>query len=165
MWWQEAEGAEGRDSGDGTVLGEPTAMASAWGWGQRGGGSPSPSPTTGAFHSSPSSQSSATREVPQPGWERPGAGQGRGETEDHEAAQALVVPGRCASTPETMKASTPEAHPPHWGLKVVHRGQLEVVGGMCPSWGALLHPIPPSKVTLCSTWERSALKVEKGWQG
>lgn len=51
-------------------------------WGQRGGGSPSPSPTAGAFHSSPSFQSSATQEDPHLGWERPGAGQGREETED-----------------------------------------------------------------------------------
>lgn len=65
---------------------ETGEMEGSWGAHSHGlslvRGPPSPFPTAGAFHSSPSFQSSATQEDPHLGWERPGVGQGREETED-----------------------------------------------------------------------------------
>lgn len=68
-----AKGAGDRDSRDGPVLGETTAMVSAQGWGRDGGGSSlSPSPATGTFHSSPGSQNFSPLAGPS-GGEKPGA--------------------------------------------------------------------------------------------
>lgn len=126
--WQEAEGAGGRDSRDGRVLGEPAAAASAWGWGRRGGGSASPAPGTLAPRLHPQLTELSHQEGPsaRPQAGRGWCGRGRGETKGREGAQALVVPGRWAV--EAINVPVPQATPPHtWGLGAAHRGGLKIV--------------------------------------
>lgn len=107
--WQEAEGAGGRDSRDGRVLGEPAAVASAWGWGRRGGGSASPAPGTLAPRLHPELTELSHQEGPSARPGEAGVGEAEGKRRAVREPRPWWYQGGEPSRPST--SLSPKQHP------------------------------------------------------